>query len=246
MTSRITAEMLHYSTIAAAETAMSRRAGEKAMIAPAVVVPAGELSFELPAPLPAADDLHIPEHYEARYAYPLIVWLSSAEKPQCQLSPLMRRISDRNSFGVAVRTRPGEPVEDRIFETVLGLRRKYHLHSERIYVAGVGDDAVRALKTSFARPEWFAGVVALSAEFPRAQRWLSHFDALRGKRVFLGTGRDDESKFESTLRLQRLLWSGGLSVRAFSYDFRDQIDDGLLREIDRWMMQAIEETAAAA
>jgi phospholipase/carboxylesterase len=245
MTSRISDDMLRDSTIAAAEMAMSRRASKSATLTSVETVSAGQSPLGLSATLPKADDLHVPEHYEARYAYPLIVWLSSADKSDGNLRPLMRRISDRNCFGVAVRTLPGELVEDRIFETVAGLRRKYHLHSERIYLAGSGDDAVQALKTGFARPEWFGGIIALSADLPQQHRWLSRFDALRGKRVLLGAGRDDMAQVESTRRFQRVLWSGGLSVRAVSYDFRDQIDDGLLREIDRWMMQAIEETAIA-
>jgi phospholipase/carboxylesterase len=245
MTSRLTSDLLHLSTVASAGNAASRRAGDLATGFSAGELPAATSQIELQIPRHAADDLHIPDHYEAGYAYPLIVWLTPADGPQRDFRALMRRISDRNCFGVAVRNRPGQRLEECIFETVVGLRRKYHVHSERIYLAGVGDEALLALQTGLARPEWFGGIVALSPDLPSQQRWLTHFDALRGKRVLLGAGCDDVAQVESVRRLQRLLWSAGLSVNACSYDFRNQIDDGLLREIDRWMMQSIEETVTA-
>lgn len=245
MTSRITSDMLHLSRVGSGGNASSRRAGDLPIGVSAGEHPAGRSQIELQIPRHTADDLHVPDHYESGYAYPLIVWLTSADGPQRDFRALMRRISDRNCFGIAVRNRPGLRLEDCIFETVVGLRRKYHLHSERIYLAGVGDEAVLALQTGLARPEWFGGIVALSADLPSQYRWLPRFDELRGKRVLLGAGRDDVVQVESVQRLQRLLWSAGLSARACSYDFRDQIDDGLLREIDRWMMQSIEETVTA-
>src|SRR5438128_2118611 len=47
----------------------------------------------------AGIEIHLPDHYEAKYAYPLIVWLVPESAPRGALGPLMRRISDRNSLG---------------------------------------------------------------------------------------------------------------------------------------------------
>jgi phospholipase/carboxylesterase len=243
MTSRITQDMHRLSTVASVDQTFPRYAAETATEILADVPPAAPLQVGLPAPIRPADDLYIPDHYESRYAYPLIVWLTGADEPQSAFRPLMRRISERNCLGVAVPAATGRHLEDSISEAVTGVRRKYHVHSERIYLAGTGLQGALALETGFNRPEWFGGIVSLSTELPAQRQWLNRFDALRGKRVFLGAGRDDADRIASTRQFQRLLWSAGLSVHAFTYDADEQLDDGILRQIDRWMIHAIENSA---
>jgi predicted esterase len=120
------------------------------------------------------------------------------------------------------------------------------VHSERIYLAGRGAEAQLALETGLAHPEWFGGIVAISAKLSRGRRWLARYEALRGKRVFLGADGDDAEQLAQIADAQRLLWSAGMNVRAFSTPAAEQVADGLLREIDRWMIEAIEQPQPVA
>jgi phospholipase/carboxylesterase len=186
----------------------------------------------------------VPDHYEAAYAYPLIVWLKGESAPRESLCAMMRRISDRNCFGFSVRAAAGSPIDVRIHAAVTYLRQRYHVHSERIYLGGQAEMAASAIEIGLDLPEWFAGLVALSPIASRKRRLLARFDAIRGIRVFLACG-DDAAIARNVRRTQRLLWGAGLSVHAVSSRSSDELDSGVLREIDRWLIQAIEEVEAA-
>src|SRR5262249_13361213 len=133
-------------------------AGYEALLARVVEEPA---DFESPAL--EADEIYVPDPYEPNYAYPLIVWLSPHTAPRPRLQRLMQTVSERNYFGVTVPVVDGEMIEEQLFETFSRLRRRYHLHTERVYLLGFGDFGTQALKVALSRPAWFAGVAAISA-----------------------------------------------------------------------------------
>lgn len=250
MTSRLTLDLLPLSTAAAMGKSPSR-GSETIPNSIRGLLSCGLPQSDRPAGLIPSPDLYVPDYYEPRYAYPLILWLrSDGATPDAakrgDFRRLMRRISDRNCFGALIPAGPPESLEARIFETVGALRRKYHFHSERIYLAGCGEEADCSLRFGLARPEWFAGVIALSPNVTARDRWLVRFNALHGKRVLLAAGRDDQPQVDAIRKLQRLLWSAGIAVRACQHESPDLLDSGLCREIDRWLIQAIEESAAAA
>lgn len=251
MTSRLTLDLLPLSSVSGLGKPPLRGAGETVPSAIRGLLTADLPKVDRPLGHDLSPDLYVPDHYEPRYAYPLILWLRSDgatpdRAAQGEFRRLMRRISDRNCFGAAIPTSPVESLEARIVETVGVLRRQYHLHSERIYLAACGNDAERALQVGMARPEWFGGVIALSPAVSTRHRWLARFNALRGKRVLLAAGSEDQSQVEAIRKLRRLLWSAGVSVRACQHESADPLDNGLCREIDRWLIQAIEESSAAA
>ncbi|HTI52403.1 MAG TPA: hypothetical protein VL475_15675 [Planctomycetaceae bacterium] len=246
MTSRISSDLLRHVTSPSAGTVPTRFTGDDPTPVVAESLTVCHPQVETTGTVDAADEVFVPDHYEANYAYPLLVWLVPEAAPKGNLKTLMRRISERNSFGAVVRVNGDSALDDRLVRTVAGLRRRYHIHSERVYLAGSGTEATQALALGLARPEWFGGIVALSPHVPLGPRMLSQFDALRGKRVFLATTEDDRQQIDRLQKMQRLLWSAGLSVRACTCDAPEQDDNGLLREIDRWMIQAIEEAATVA
>jgi phospholipase/carboxylesterase len=212
-------------------------AGYEALPARVVEEPA---DFESPAL--EVDEIYVPDHYEPNYAYPLIVWLSPHTAPRRRLQRLMRTVSERNYFGATVPVVDGEAIEEQLFETFARLRRRYHLHTERVYLLGFGDFGTQALKVALSRPAWFAGVAAISARWPESPRLLAHYDELRGKRVLLGIGETDSAAIVSdALYMQQLLWSAGMHVTALAAPGGADVDQCLLREVDRWIMQAIEQ-----
>jgi phospholipase/carboxylesterase len=185
-------------------------------------------------------DVFVPAHYEPNYAYPLLVWLENSSVVPGRLDRRMRQISDRNYFGVSIFTGEGDQLEEQLTATFQRLRRQYHLNTERVYLIGSGDAGTRALATGLSQPGCFAGIAALSAHWPAVPRLLLKYDALRGKRVLLGTSAaDDATILAGTTHGARLLWTAGVQVTTLTTG--DGAEPNLMREIDRWVMQTIEE-----
>ncbi|MGE5194257.1 MAG: hypothetical protein ACM3U2_17325 [Deltaproteobacteria bacterium] len=193
------------------------------------------------APLDA-DEIFVPEHYEPNYAYPLIAWLAPPAGSNGLLKRLMRTVSERNYFGVSVPLTDPDQIEQILFETFRRLRRRYHLHTERVYLLGFGEEGTQALQTMLSQPAWFAGAAAISSRCPETPRLLARYNELRGKRVLLGVGeRDSAAVVSDALYMQQLLWSAGMHVTALAGSAGRDADRSLLREVDRWIMQAIEQ-----
>jgi phospholipase/carboxylesterase len=188
------------------------------------------------------DEVFVPEHYEPNYAYPLIAWLSPPAGSNGRLQRLMRMVSERNYIGVSIPVVDSDGIEQQMFETFLRLRRRYHLHTERVYLLGFGHYGTLALQAGLSQPGWFAGIAAVSARWPESPRLLSRYNELRGKRVLLGIGETDSAPIVSeALYMQQLLWSAGMHVTALAASGGQEADRSQLREVDRWIMQAVEQ-----
>jgi phospholipase/carboxylesterase len=208
--------------------------------------------------LPDESPVHLPQHYEPNYAYPLIVWLYDQEWTARELLDLMPRISPQNYLGLAIEgltpsnrfaagsmSPPGQsdPL-DALLETlkdvVIPMRREYHVHSERIYLAGFGDQAATALRLLLRRPEWFAGSMAFGVRDTKLDSALAKFDDLRGKRVFLSVGvRDSHCSLPDVTNLGRLLRSFGIHVALRAYDSGESPTPKLLSDLDHWLMTGV-------
>jgi phospholipase/carboxylesterase len=122
------------------------------------------------------------------------------------------------------------------------LRRRFHLHTERVYLVGFGEAGSQALETGLSQPGWFGGIAALSAAWPEKQHLLARFNELRGRRVLLGIDeRDDVSIVSDVMYTQQLLRSAGMHVTALASSAGRERYRNLLREVDRWVMQGIEQ-----
>lgn len=188
------------------------------------------------------DEIFIPDHYEANYAYPLLVWLQTTRWPRAGFERIMRMVSDRNYFGVALPVVDADRVEEQLQATFARLRRRYRLHTERVFLVGIGEAGTQALATGLRRPDWFGGVAAISSPWPTASRLLARYDELRGKRVLLGVDdRDDEALVAGVERAQKLLWTAGMHVTTVSCSNGGETCAGLFRELDRWVMQSFEQ-----
>lgn len=208
--------------------------------------------------LPDESPVHLPMHYEPNYAYPLIVWLYDAEWTARELLDLMPRISPQNYLGLAVEgltplnrfaSGPMSPVGnldplDGLLETlkdvVPQMRREFHVHSERIYLAGFGDQANVALRMLLRRPEWFAGALAFGVRSTKLDSVLDTYDELRGKRVFLSAGiRDSRVSMADVTGIGRLLRSFGIHAVLRAYDSSESPTPRILADVDRWLMNGV-------
>jgi phospholipase/carboxylesterase len=201
--------------------------------------------------------LCVPQGYEPNYPYPLLIWLHGTGGNEHELTELMPDISDRNYFGLSLRGplpakfAPGgfywsdrtadlDDLQADIYEMVCLLRRTYHIHSERIFVAGHDDGAATALHLLLRKPEWFAGAIAFGGRFPRQPRALKRFRKLQEKRVLMGVGaRDRLVSVADMVHVSRLYHAAGIDVTTRVYDAAHEVTREMLRDIDAWIQEGI-------
>lgn len=168
--------------------------------------------------------VYVPEHYEPNYAYPLLIWPSSAFEHDAEFADRMSAISTRNAFGLR-NASSGESLPSSIRK----VRERYNIHTERLVPIGIGEQAVAAVDMLLQHPDWFAGAVALNATFNvrslRAVPFRSR--GLRGKRALLGghsTGAD---------RVTRVLHAAGVDVHV------GDAETDCWRQVDAWLIQEV-------
>lgn len=201
--------------------------------------------------------LHVPDTYEAGYAYPLLIWLHADRGHEGDLEYVMPSISDRNYMGLAFRgncralnwplsghrwsmnMEESRFFEEVLYHTVVRLRRSYHIHSERIVIGGSGSGATLALQTLLRRPEWFSGSVMLGGRMPALERPLLKYRELRGKRVLQIADRSDPTlRADESRGLRRLLYTAGMDVDVSVSEANVPCEE-TLRCVDHWMMAGI-------
>lgn len=208
---------------------------------------------ETPRPWPVRTFL--PVGYEPRYPYPLLVWFHGQGGNEEHMLRLAPRLSRRNFICISLRgpvcvgERPhglgwswgdgahASLVEDYLLRAVEQTRRRYHVHSERIYLAGSGDGAAMAYRLGLTFPEKLAAVVSLNGALPRVNRPLLRLPQVRSLRVFIGHGIANSVVPLSLARAdQRLLHSAGLDVEMHTYPTTHKLHPDMLRDLNRWVI----------
>jgi phospholipase/carboxylesterase len=202
----------------------------------------------------------LPIGYEPNYPYPLLVFLHGHGGSEEQILRLAPRLSRRNYICISLRgpyaldPRPdgqlafswGQEsqndalVEDYVFRAVEQTRRHYHVHSERIYLAGFCEGASLAYRLGLFYPERFAGIISLNGSLPRRGGPLLRLPEVRQLRVLIGHGIANSVVPLSMARSDfRLFYTAGLDVRMHTYPATHRIHPHMLRDMNRWIMQAI-------
>jgi phospholipase/carboxylesterase len=221
----------------------------------------GFYTSELPAACGWPVRTFLPTGYEPNYPYPLLVFLHNHGGSEEQILRLAPRLSRRNYISIALRGphrlhprpdgRPGYSwgldggdvmVEEYVFRAVEQTRRHYHVHSERIYLAGFCEGATLAYRLGLLYPDKFAGVVSLNGCIPRRGGPLLRLPEVRQLRVLIGHGIANAIVPVTLARNDfRLLYTAGLSVRMHTYPANHRIHRDMLRDINRWIMQQVNE-----
>jgi phospholipase/carboxylesterase len=199
--------------------------------------------------------LFVPSDYQPKYAYPLVVLLHGNGGDEDTAARLVPQLSRRNYIAACPRGgkvlgpgytgRPGfgwDETDSRLERYLLGIhshvRRAFHVHSERVYLVGVGEGAAVAYHLGLAVSDRLAGIVALNGSMPDSVvRPLARSNSARGLRVFIGHGEHNPVVPVSTARkAARSLNSAGADVRFQTYSTLHRIDDAMLRDVNRWIM----------
>jgi phospholipase/carboxylesterase len=217
----------------------------------------GFYTSEVEAPRPLPVRTFLPVNYEPRYPYPLLVFLHGHGGNEEQILRLAPRLSRRNFISIGLRgpvnlgTRPdgkkrfswgddatSSLVEDYLISAVEQTRRKYHVHSERIYLAGIAEGATMAYRLALTMPEKLGGVIALNGVMPRNNKPLFRLPEMRSLRVFIGHGIANSVTPLSMAKADwRVLYSAGVNVEMSSYPTTHKLHGNMLRDINRWVIK---------
>jgi phospholipase/carboxylesterase len=199
----------------------------------------------------------LPTGYEPNYAYPLLVFLHGLGGSDEQVLRLAPRLSRRNYVCISLRgpqllgTRPDgrlgygwgldglhdSLVEDYVFGAIEQTRRNYHIHSERIYLAGFREGGMLAYRLGATFPGRFGGVISLNGAMPRHGGPLLRLPEVRQLRVLIGHGiANAVVPLSMALRDYRVLYAAGLSIRMYTYPTTHRLHPDMLRDLDRWLM----------
>lgn len=201
----------------------------------------------------------VPTGYEPNYPYPLIVFFHGHGGDEKQVLGLAPTISRRNYLGIALRgpvvleNDDGEPgyswdadaardtaVEEYVFRAIQQTRKRFHIHSERIFLAGCWEGAAIAYRLALNHPEKFGGMIALNGTMPRRCP-LFRLEELRQLRVLIGHGNANPLVPVSLARRDfRLLYTAGMPVKFNTYTTTHRLHTDMLRDVDRWIQSTIE------
>jgi phospholipase/carboxylesterase len=204
----------------------------------------------------------LPADYLPRYPYPLVVLFHGHGGSEEQVARLAPRVSRRNYICISLRgprdlgrRADGRPafgwgaddgledavVEDYVLRAVEQTRRTYHVHSERVYFAGVGEGAAVAYRLGLSMPDQLAGIVALNGYIPRPTGVpLFRFGAVRELSVLIGHGTDNPVvPYSAAQRDYRLLYAAGADVRMVGYPTTHKLHPNMLRDVNRWIMSNV-------
>jgi phospholipase/carboxylesterase len=217
----------------------------------------GFYNSEVQAPRRRPVRTFLPTGYEPRYPYPLVVFFHGHGGNEEQILRLAPRLSRRNYICIGLRgseflgqrgdgrmgyswSGAGDldtPIEDYVFRAVEQTRRHYHVHSERIYLAGICEGATLAYRLGLSFPTRFAGVISLNGALPRRGGPLFRFPEVRQLGVFIGHGIANAVVPLSLARQDfRLFYAAGLPLEMHTYPATHRLHPDMLRDVNRWIM----------
>lgn len=215
----------------------------------------GFYTSEIDTPRPLPVRTFLPVGYEPRYAYPLLVFFHGDGGSEEQILRLAPRLSRRNFVCIGLRgpvalARPAGPaayswgdashvglLEEYLVRAVQQTRLQYHVHSERIYLAGYAEGAGLAYRLGLTLPEQIAGVISLNGCMPRHDRPLLRLPEVRSLRAFIAHGIANSVVPLSLARADhRLLYSAGLPVEMHTYPTNHRLHPDMLRDLNRWVI----------
>jgi phospholipase/carboxylesterase len=194
--------------------------------------------------------LFLPSDYQPKYAYPLVVVFhadGADESAAARVAPLLSRRNyiaacprgplalGRDATGRPAFAWGDDPQADEyLLDAVAHARREYHVHSERVYLIGIGEGVTAACRLARTMAGNVAGVVALNG------RPLFDLRADRELRVFVAHGaRNPVVPLAAARRASRLLQSAGADVRFESYPAAHRVHPDMLRDVNRWIMGTV-------
>jgi phospholipase/carboxylesterase len=215
----------------------------------------------------------VPEHFEPRYDYPLIVWLHSDDSSEWELDVVMEAISLRNYLAIAPRGHRTSPKSNRlfrwgthltdlafaenlVFECVDALLEGLPVHTDRIFLGGIGSAGTVAQWIGLKHPGRFAGVVSMQGVFPKHRCALSGWKAARQLPVLYMQGEPTSGcNDDDVAEAMQLAHAAGLAYRFVRFrdtamgssqdrlaDKSESLDAEMFASANRFLMGIVTQT----
>jgi len=195
-----------------------------------------------------------PESYEPNYAYPLVVWLHSTGGSERELRQVMPLVSLRNYASVAIRgpaacqsgydwpqTKDAiAAAEARVADAVTRAQSRFHIHHDRIYLAGYEAGGTMAVRLALRNPQQYAGGISLNGAFPVEHAPLARLMQVRQSRILIAHCRDSQTYTTDRVCQELALFhAAGLSVTLRQYPCEDELTTQMLSDMDAWLMEQV-------
>ena len=205
-------------------------------------------------PLGPPQCLLAPQHYERNYAYPLVVWLHSSGGDEREVRTVMEHVSLRNYVALGVRGPAPQAAgyrwpqtadmiaagEQAILDAVSRARDRYHVHPERIFLAGFDTAGTMALRLALRNPHRFAGAASLNGPFPERHAPLAQLGKARELKLLIAHCRDSQSyPIDRICQELSLFHTAGLAVHLRQYPCEDELTTQMLHDLDAWLMEQV-------
>jgi phospholipase/carboxylesterase len=202
----------------------------------------------------------VPQHYERNYAYPLLVWMHDAGGDERELKKIMPLVSLRNYVSVAIRGTSSlkrgfawseSPdailaAESNVDEAVAQAKQRFHIHHNRIFIAGAGAGGTMALRLALRWPDRYAGGASIGGCFPVGHSPLSRLPLARRSRLLIMHCRDSETyRVEQVCDELSLFHAAGMSVTLRQYPCGDELTTQMFRDLDVWLMEQVTGVASS-
>lgn len=198
-----------------------------------------------------------PVHYEPGYAYPLFVWLHGPESNEDELVQVMPLISVRNYVAVSPRgTKPlaglpgactwgesrdeiGQALES-VEQCIALAQERFHIHPDRVFVAGHSTGGTLALRLAMECPERFAGAISLSGPVPRGAGLLRNFGHTRKLPMLLSVSPTHENyDLPQVMEDLRFLHMAGYGLNLQLHPAGDDLTTTMFSDVNTWIMEQV-------
>ena len=130
--------------------------------------------------------------------------------------------------------------EQRVFESIDQISRKYNVHPRRVFLAGFDHGGTMAMRIAMSHPSRFAGVLSLCGAFPTGRAPFGNLVAARRLGIFLASGRTSrEYPASQVCEDLRLLHTAGLSITLRQYPCGQELMPQMLADMNRWIMDLV-------
>lgn len=199
----------------------------------------------------------MPEHYEPRYEYPLVIWLHSDRSSEYEIDEVMPALSTRNYVAVSIRgnqrssrskrcfgwsqSAAGQAlIEECVFDAIDVACEGLSIHSRKIFIAGYGQGGTLAQWLGLRHPDRFAGVVSCNGEFPSFPKTLARWKEAKGLPILWMHGQQSKAcGIDSLCDMLRLAYLSALEIYPVQFACGDDLDQGMLTKANRFMMQIV-------
>jgi phospholipase/carboxylesterase len=129
---------------------------------------------------------------------------------------------------------------ERVLDCIDIATSRYHVHRDRIFIAGYDCGGTMALRIALENPQFFAGAISLSGSLPRGLNLLRHINEARSLPLLIGSSSDSQkySPMQACEDL-RLLHSAGFSLDLRQYPCGDELTTKMLSDMDQWILNRI-------